>query len=231
MENAVIETRLAAARYAYPKLVTAPGPTCPAKGRQIDVEQLERDRERGSRREDPEPRSQRRPGRTNRSRRHPRPRSARHASPTTGTASEIAPFEATPHHSAAIPSSSTRVRITRQRGRASERIPERRCRIVVERGEAARREPREEMRDRRRDEPAERVGADVLRWRPSPSPSADLRSLPRRPRRRAADGSETTASAVAKPATAPASRRSARARASEGSTATRIACDASTTTM
>ena len=35
MENAVTVTRLAAARYAYPKLVTAPDPSVPAKGRQM----------------------------------------------------------------------------------------------------------------------------------------------------------------------------------------------------
>ncbi len=43
------------------------------EGQADDVEQLERDRESGSRREDPEPGSQRRSGRANRSRRHPRP--------------------------------------------------------------------------------------------------------------------------------------------------------------
>ena len=32
MENAVTETRVAAARYAYPKLVTAPAPKRPANG-------------------------------------------------------------------------------------------------------------------------------------------------------------------------------------------------------
>ena len=84
------------------------------------------------------------------------------------------------------------------------------------------------MRDRRRDEPAERVGADASGGGRARAREQICDRLPRRPHRRAAEEATTTASAVANPATAPANRRSPRARASEGSTATRIACDAST---
>ena len=49
-----------------------------------------------------------------------------------------------------------------QRGGPPEGVPESRRRVVVERGQAARREAREEVRDPGRHEPAQRIGAHIL---------------------------------------------------------------------
>ena len=103
--------------------------------------------------------------------------------------------------------------------------------VVVESRQAARRETGEEMECRSRHHPAQSLGGGVLRDDSTRCPSRDPRSAPSGTRARSTSGTATSAIAIAKPATSPARRCSARARVRSGRTAIRIACEASTTTM
>ena len=108
-------------------------------------------------------------------------------------------------------------------------VPERRRAVVVECRERARRQTDEEVRDRRGYDPAQGVGARSSRATSEPSPVRTPRERIRgeqRDERRAAR--RRAASAVAKPAAVACQPpASSRARASDGRTATRIACDGS----